>query len=62
MDDPRAGFIGVEDVARLLELSPKSIRDIPAAELPFWRKSSKGPRKYRLRDVVAYVETRTVRA
>lgn len=55
-------LLHASEVAKLLRVSTRRVRMIPAAELPFVQLEVKGRRAYFSQDVAAYVERRTVRA
>lgn len=45
----------VSAVARLLGVSDDTVRRIPPADLPFWRKTRHGARQYKREDVERYI-------
>jgi hypothetical protein len=53
--------LNASDVARLLAVSERRVREIPAAELPYVALTEHGRRRYVESDVLAYLERRTVR-
>jgi len=53
-------LVGVEDVARLLGLHVSTTKRLPPADLPFFRVTKRGDRRYRLGDVRAYLAARRV--
>ena len=62
MDETGRPFLGVEDVARRLGVSTRWVRTIPPSELPYVQYNTpKGVRRYKERDLVWYIDKRTVR-
>ena len=50
------------DVARMLRMSPRRVRSIPPAELPYVQLAERGQRRYDPAAVARYLERRTVRS
>jgi len=61
IEPERGRLLRAEDVAARLEVTPRRVRMIPAAELPYLQLETRGVRKYDPRDVTAYMRRRTVR-
>lgn len=57
----RARMLRADEVASRLGVSARRVRMIPAHELPYVQLEARGMRKYTERDVLEYVERRTVR-
>lgn len=47
-----------EDVAELLGVSARRVRQIDATQLPYLQLAERSPRRYRLADVERYLEAR----
>lgn len=54
-------WLNPKEVAAYLDLHHHTVKRIPASELPYWRSTQRGDRKYNQRDVIAYIERRMVR-
>ena len=52
------GPLSVREVARHLGVHPNTVKRIPARELPFFRVTRRGDRRYRLEDVEHYIQAR----
>ena len=57
----RARMLRADEVAGRLGVTARRVRMIPAHELPYVQLEARGARKYAERDVLEYVERRTVR-
>lgn len=49
------------DVAAMLAIHVNTVKRIPPGELPYFRVTSRGDRRYRIADVMAYIERRSER-
>lgn len=48
------------EVAAWLGIHPNTVKRIPPADLPYFRATARGDRRYHVDDVRAYIERRTV--
>lgn len=53
-------YIGALEVAHFLGVHVNTVKRLPPEDLPFFRVTSRGDRRYRFEDVRAYIERRTV--
>lgn len=60
-DETEYPTLGVRDVARLLNRSPRLVYSIKARDLPYTQLGTNAKRAYRVRDLAAYIERNTVR-
>ena len=56
-----AEWLKPREVAAVLRLDHKTVKNIPATDLPYWRVNERGDRRYDPDDVRAYIERRMVR-
>jgi hypothetical protein len=59
---PPGPLLATAEVARWLDVHPNTVKRIPPDQLPYFRVSTRGDRRYRESDVLAYMEGRYVRA
>lgn len=55
-------WMTVSEAADYLDVHCDTLKRVPPAELPYLRVNARGDRKYRKRDLDAYVERRMVRS
>lgn len=62
IEAPPGAWLSVREVAKWLDVHPNTVKRIPAADLPFMSFGTRGDRKYREVDVIAYIQKRMVNA
>lgn len=51
-------MLRIKEVADILGLHPSTVKRIPPSELPYYRVTKRGDRRYRKEDVLAYLASR----
>lgn len=54
-------LLSTAEASAWLDVHRNTLKRIPPSELPFFRIGSRGDRRYRAADVLAYIEKRMVR-
>ena len=56
----RKQWIGITEAAEMLGVTNRTVKRIPASQLPYLRVNERGDRKYRPGDIETYIAARMV--
>lgn len=62
MHPPIGPLVTASEAAKILHIHPNTIKRIPPSELPFYRVSSRGDRRYEVAVLRQYLRDRSVKA